>query len=275
MFASEESDNDKIEIFTTNLETGEASSIEIDKLEDVDVSEAPAFMPGDLTDNYSVIGDDQRMRIPQNLMNRVPYSCIGVIISEFPDGTVTRGTGVLFGPNDVVTAGHVLYDKGYGGVATKVYFAPATNGNLEFQYVGRKLAIPQEYMDTSATEYDYGVFDLGVNVGDTNGYLGWTTEVSQGDYLNITVYPGDKSGYEMWAATGNALSISSGMITYDTDTDTENGESGAPVFYLIGSNKHKFVAIHSGGSEAGQYNSGKRVDESLSNILYSYRNNLI
>lgn len=46
-------------------------------------------------------------------------ACVGVVRVENYSGKVSFGTGFLFGPNDVATAGHVLYDSKDKSIAKK------------------------------------------------------------------------------------------------------------------------------------------------------------
>jgi V8-like Glu-specific endopeptidase len=55
-----------------------------------------------------------------NASGAYPYTAIVSISVTFPDGTATNGSGVMVGPNDVLTAAHVVYSAVHGGAATNV-----------------------------------------------------------------------------------------------------------------------------------------------------------
>jgi V8-like Glu-specific endopeptidase len=49
-----------------------------------------------------------------------PYNTVAYLEATFADGNVFIGSGVMVGPNDVLTASHVVYSSVNGGVATSV-----------------------------------------------------------------------------------------------------------------------------------------------------------
>lgn len=119
-----------------NLSTGEESEIAIPESEQ---SETP-FIPN-IPTPFEIIGADERIPITGDALNLYPTSSVGVIHVTYEDQSSTYGTGWLFGPNDVATAAHVLYnDDGY--IATDVEFR--IGGNT---YTGTNIAVPGEYMN--------------------------------------------------------------------------------------------------------------------------------
>lgn len=136
-------------------------------------------------------------------MGNIPYSCLGVVIAEFSDGTSQYGTGCLFGPNDVVTAAHI-FRKDNESFAQSISFTPGVNGDYDSHthYTGRNLSIPEGYIESQYKVDDWATFTLSSNVGDSVGYLGWTTESFAGMGAQITGYPSDKPNFEMWLAGG-------------------------------------------------------------------------
>ena len=50
---------------------------------------------------------------PRDLSSK-PARQIVLVSAKFSDGSSTRGTGVLVGPNDILTAGHVVYSQRQG-----------------------------------------------------------------------------------------------------------------------------------------------------------------
>lgn len=230
-----------IKLYIKDLTTGEDDIIEIEERLDAEVMQGSAFSPT-ISENsiepYTIIGSDDRMRIPPKLMDRYPYCCIGVVIATLFDGTEVQGTGFLVGPDDVITAAHVLYDLVHGPV-TEAVFYPAVNGPL-----------------------------VGTTIGNTYGYLGWTTDSQLNDYVNIPGYPSDKPAYEMWAATGQISYIKEKTMTYTIDTAP--GNSGGPVLYLYGKYQNCVAAIHCAGGQSA-INHGKKVDATLANVFYNLR----
>lgn len=255
-----ETNQEVLTLVKTNLITGDVENIELDvpsseiKLEaDAYTGNSRKIMP------YSIIGEDERTRVPDILMSMHPYSSIGVVRAFFSDGSIKRGTGFLYGPNDVATAAHVIYDADLGPAKT-IRFYPGTNGSLTSAYLATVVAIPGEFMDTGALAYDYGVFDLSSNIGNSLGYFGWTQDVTVGNAVQITGYPGDKVAYQMWMAGKGISLVTEKTIGYYVDT--ESGQSGAPVYY---GTTCEIVGIHCQGGSFN--NSGKRVDNRLAAVL--------
>ena len=56
-----------------------------------------------------------------------PYTAICYVETTWKDGSHTRGTGAMVGPNDVLTAGQMLWDAEHGGSAVSVTVIPGYN----------------------------------------------------------------------------------------------------------------------------------------------------
>lgn len=58
-----------------------------------------------------------------------PYAMVGMLETTWPDGKISIGTCAIVGTNDVLTAGHCVYDPSHGGFATnfKFYFGADYN----------------------------------------------------------------------------------------------------------------------------------------------------
>lgn len=53
-----------------------------------------------------------------------PYTATALIIVTFPDGSKAAGTGAVVGPNDLLTATHVVYSPDHGGWASGISIYP-------------------------------------------------------------------------------------------------------------------------------------------------------
>ncbi len=269
--ASEKSNTEEIvEIYKKDFDTG------VEEIVDIRISSSAEVLNGDALNSTGassrkIIGSDDRVRIPDMLMNNAPYSCVGVVRVEYYGGKVSWGTGFLFGPNDVVTAGHILYDQKTKSIAKKISFIPQINGPYlsptgHATYTGRNMAIPKEFMDKNDIGYDYGVFSLDTNIGDSLGYFGWTTDATVGQTVQVLGYPGDKPKYELWMAGGQLASVDNVILTHYVDM--ENGQSGAPIFFSV---VNKIVGINVASGNGFEANIGRKVDQELANILYNTR----
>ena len=58
-----------------------------------------------------------------------PYAMIGMLETTWPDGRTSIGTCAIVGKNDVLTAGHCVFDPTHGGFATRfrIYFGADYN----------------------------------------------------------------------------------------------------------------------------------------------------
>lgn len=263
-------DTDTIKMYTADLEANEELVVEIPISSDPDVLDTEGYCPPDQISPNIIIDDDSRIRVPDIFMQFKPASCVGVVYAEFDNADDKFGTGTLFGPNDVVTAAHVLVDDN-GNLADAVYFYLAVNGDIEMhtRYTARNIQVPDAFIDNRNTANDWGIFELSNNVGNYSGYLGWTTNCSVGEHVQIYGYPDDKPDYEMWFAGDYITAVGSSTINYNVDTVA--GESGAAVINSQDASNQQIVAIHRGGQTSS--NIGKKVDSALASVLSNLRNN--
>ncbi len=252
-----------IEIFEKDLITGEETMENILISDDESVLNGESYQIEGIMPDI-IIGEDEMAPIPDFLLSVMPYSAIGRVYVEYFDGSAGYGTGFLFGPNDVATAAHVLFNK-KGSIAEKVTFWLPGRGGPVANYTGTQLAIPQEYMDgTDPIAYDWGMFHINSNIGNTVGYLGWTDRVSINDTVQVIGYPGS----EMRMAGRQIKVVGKYVIMYDVDTLP--GQSGAPV--LNRALDDRMVAIHNGGVDTLEMNQGCRITSRMASVLNKYRN---
>lgn len=260
--AGTESEENFIEIFEKDLVTGSETMENIAVSSDKNILTAEALQMEQPTPNI-IIGEDERAVVPDILLPLMPYSAIGRIRVQYYDGTWGIGTGFLFGPNDVATAAHVLYNDN-GSIARDVTFwLPGTGGPVA-NFTGTQLAIPREYMDSFDDNYDWGMFHINSNIGNSVGYLGWTTNISVNTTVQVIGYPST----QMMMAGKQVKSVTETEIRYDVDS--AGGQSGSPVLNRALNNQ--IVAIHTGGYESMQLNRGSRVTSRMASVLSSYRN---
>ena len=60
--------------------------------------------------------------VPSSEIRTGWYSKIGVVFVTWPDGLRTSATCAVVGQNDILTAGHVVYNPDRGGWATSFEF---------------------------------------------------------------------------------------------------------------------------------------------------------
>ncbi len=211
----------------------------------------------------AVIGDDNRFPIADT--TEYPYSAIAHLRMTFGDDSLWNGTAWFIGPHTLMTAGHNVWSRDpndtHFGWATRVEVMPGRNGAaLPFGwFTASRWDAPGEYKQAFGDQnYDYGVLVINEPLGNTVDWFGF--EVLSDDALfettaNVCGYPWDKPDGTMWCDAKQVSDIDS-MNVYDR-TDTEQEESGAPVFYQHENGRSYAVAIHN--FSATSANSGRRI----------------
>ena len=136
-----------------------------------------------------------------------PYTAICYVVATFPDGHSIRGTGAMVGPNDVLTAGQMLWDTEHGGAAVSVTVTPGYNdGVAPFgTFQGALISyfpIDQDgngIVNHDEVQWDVGIIGLSKNVGGQTGSFGIKTHPltgpnSEPESLILTGYPASLDG---------------------------------------------------------------------------------
>jgi len=192
-----------------------------------------------------------------------PNSVHGLVAVDF-DNTRCWGTGILIGPNIVLTAAHNLYDfdkRIYAKLET-MQFLPGINGQqLPFDFVEVEQHFISPNYITERTE-DYAILILKEPIGYKTGYFGLCPEPEdpESQDINIYGYPFDKvedrrNTYEMWRASGEVGRIDPvrGIISHVISTNL--GQSGSGVWYKKGRDYYIY-GVHISTSATGL---GKRA----------------
>ncbi len=183
-----------------------------------------------------------------------PYRKIVRLESYFAAGPL-YGTGVLVGPDLVLTAAHNVYDTARGKWTQDVWATPAQNGDATpyGSYQASRVFILKKYQEEKTgnkDSYDMALTKLSKPVDVRVGYLPLTTVVPIGSKIQVAGYPfaSDwKIGflYSMW---GQVSAQDGNLIQYQIDT--ESGQSGSPVL----NEKNEIVAVHTLGFVDGNQN---------------------
>lgn len=187
-----------------------------------------------------------------------PYSTVGIIFTTWQDGTVTSGTATVVGVNDILTAGHVVFnpDKGGWGKDFDFYFGADYNSvtdrfdSYQFSYsltsgFGWKGITwsDQIYTDSSNStntsseaQYDVAIIGLSVRVGDITGWMGLSWDYNYSQVLNQVGYPSDGTG--MMAGKVFVTRDYYYNLYHATTDGMGPGSSGGPLFtddsYVVG-----------------------------------------
>jgi V8-like Glu-specific endopeptidase len=211
-----------------------------------------------------IIGEDDRVQITNT--RAFPWRAICSLRIRAGNGTSWIGTGWLVAPRTVITAGHCVFMRDQGGWARSIEVIPGKDGaEMPFgSVVATRFASVVGWKRDGDREYDYGTIllpagqALGARVGHF-GFADYDDAALGGAQLNLSGYPGDKGmGATQWWHARKTKSVSARVIEYEIDT--VGGQSGAPVWRVVGSARHA-VGIHTNGLASG--NSATRIQANV------------
>ncbi len=221
----------------------------------------PAYFAGSLE---VIIGEDNRLRITNT--RAFPWRAVCALRIRAKDGTSWLGTGWLVSPRTLITAGHCVYMREHGGWARSIEVIPGKDGDAApfGQAVSATFGSVLGWTRDNDREYDYGAIILpsGHAFGDRVGHFGFADfddATLAGTRLNLSGYPGDKDlGSTQWWHAQKTKSVSPRTLQYEIDT--VGGQSGAPVWRVVGGARQA-VGIHTNGFSSG--NSATRIQANV------------
>ena len=183
-----------------------------------------------------IFGADDRVEITATTV--LPWSAIVQLDIVFPNGGAVA-TGVLIGPNDLLTVGHAVYSAEYGGFATEIRVSPGRSGPLEPYGIAQSIAfqvdprwVENDYAGAPIDpfSYDYALVTLDRPIGDSAGYLPvGVLDDPVGVAMEAAGYPADR-GYDfLYSTAGTVDSVDIDTLFFDDDLDLRGGQSGSPV----------------------------------------------
>lgn len=248
--------------FTTSADPSKSELIPSSEATTILPSQAPDFSEVEAIPE-GIIDSDNQILVTNTLLT--PYRQVVRLESFFASG-VLYGTGVMIGPDLVLTAAHNVYNIKQGQWTEDVLVIPAQNGEAEpyGKYQAGRIFMLKSYQneETGTSEsFDMAVIKLTQPVDSQVGFLPVSTEISDGNRIQVAGYPYPKTSdwkigfmYTMW---GEATSIKDNLIRYEIDT--ESGQSGSPVL----NQDNEIVGIHTLGFVDGNqvyiYNAARRI----------------
>lgn len=191
---------------------------------------------------------------------------------NFPSGASYGGTGVMVGPNDVLTASHALYMPDQGGAATSVTVTPANWGQAPYgQYTSNSFHYYTDFDPSNShmlmpggndglatltgSEHDIALVDLGTAVGNQTGWMQLDPNFTSGN-VNVTGFPA-AYGWQMVNDYTAASQSGESIINY-SGIQLNPGNSGGPVWYQGSDGQGHVAGVVStsgyGASVKGVYN---------------------
>jgi len=184
----------------------------------------------------------------------------GQIITVWPNGNQTKGTGVLISNRHVLTAAHNLYWPPFGGHARVAIFSPSFWGVTQpygYSYSVRSIT-HQGWADrpTHGGNYDIGLIRLAQPIGNQTGWMDltpWNNDPTQ--RVNLNGYDSDYlGGLAQLTRTGTVQTIIDWPLSinsrYRGTWFAPAGVSGGPVWY-IQSGRFKVIGVATSNSGMG------------------------
>lgn len=189
-----------------------------------------------------------------------PYSGVCYIIATFPDGTMNAATGFVVGPNDVLTASHVIHNTDYGGLAETITVYPGHDGGTS--PFGAFTAARVEYLIADAdgnglltkaeSGNDFALLGLDSRVGDSTGLF----SLDPGGNASVLEFTGYPSTYRvdnearLVTDTGSAVPDTLNDVYTYVGIESQPGSSGSPLWYTAADGTARAVGVGSTGDWA-------------------------
>ena len=206
-----------------------------------------------------------------------PWRAVVQVQVKWSDGTSTVGSGAVVGPNDVLTAAHVVYDPARGR-AENITVTPGVNGTerpfgsfgvSNFQYY--KVGGYSGTLSRSEVRSDVAILQVEnpTPIGETTGWFGLRAlgmREGQTANLNSAGYPTTfASDGPRMVRTFDDERFEDGIWEHSISEQTGRswgGHSGAP-YFVLEDGERAIVGVHSTSAEATHISSsifGRLVD---------------
>lgn len=183
-----------------------------------------------------------------------PWRTAVSIYVRWSNGAITRGSGVMVGRNDVLTAAHVVYNPARGSPVS-IRVIPGQNGsNTPFGIIDgarwNYYAIryqPNGNLTADQSAWDMAVIGLRQNTGNTTGWLGIAANQTQTTTRNLIHYPSAyqvnfqnlRQMYSYGSVSYSNTSSGNGVLNIG-NLNISPGSSGGGI-YIIASNGNRYV----------------------------------
>jgi len=182
---------------------------------------------------------DDRLAITTNA-STTPYSAYLQVAAQFSDGSVLQSSGVMIGPNDVLTAANAIYSQAHGGWATSIQVTPGRYGDLKpfGVHSASQISAPLAWQNSSDLSSDYSLLGLATDIGYVTGWVevGYAGTLSSlSNYTLSTLgYPTDQGGNTLYYSNGSVDEVVANELVFTDDLDMMAGQNGSPVVFNSG-----------------------------------------
>lgn len=243
--------------------------------DDNDEMESPPFNPEGTVESPKILSpmadDDEEGEKEITTTTEFPYSAIVYVVAKFEKGgeTSTReGTGAMVGQSEVLTAGHMVYDKDYG-YATSFSITPGGPNSGRPTYTTKRSISNNNWTVDSKYSYDYALILL--DDKPDVGYYG-IRKPSSNNLIKVSEYgfPPNKDFGTMWRLTGPVFYKDS--LVFLTYGKSSAGYSGGPV---VEPNDNQYIiGVCSGGGvtkDEKDYFLSVRMSDHLYNFIVEHK----
>ena len=202
-----------------------------------------------------------------------PWQMICLLKITAKDGSSFIGTGWIAGPRLVVTAGHCLYHEDLlGGWADDVQVLPGHCDSLPATtYKGLRFETSMEWRYKGDENLDIGAVFVAEDIGSIHGTFGVGTypeNFYRERLVNISGYPIDYYGDAQVHHANRIKTVTKSKLYYDVDT--EQGQSGSPVWVYESDelNNPIVIGVHAhGAGNTDDGNSGVRITHQVFQLI--------
>lgn len=198
-----------------------------------------------------------------------PYTAATLIVVTFPDGFKAAGTGAMVGPNDLLTATHVVYSPEHGGWASAVSIYPGADFNavtgviedaphvvegFRWQFDGWPT---QSFADGSnatfsraESQYDVALIGLSKAIGAQTGWFGLAPGYDAPQWASVLGYASGTTGLmngKAWVTRDASAAVYVATDTPGTDL-LGAGSSGGPLYVTDSNGLPTIIGVKSAGS---------------------------
>jgi V8-like Glu-specific endopeptidase len=220
-----------------------------------------------------VFGNDDRVRVADNLLRANPWRQICALRILSKTGKTYVGTGWFIAPRVLATAGHCVYLQNEGGWAQSIDVIPALRGEQEPYGRTRstRFRAVDGWVKGQARDFDYAAIvlndaSLGTRLG--NFAVNPLDDAAlKGAHAKISGYPADRDRATFQYFHERPLQPST-QTRLNYDIDTFGGQSGSPIWVDTEQSGLVAVGIHTTGSATG--NSGTRINANVLGNLVSW-----
>lgn len=206
-----------------------------------------------------VCGEDGRQRVEEPF--NWPYSVFGKLMCDFGDEE-SHGSAVMIGPHHALTCAHKVFNQRLNKWAEKAIFMPCLGGT-EGGFTN--INVSRSYIYNSWKKGEKSEFNLALLILDQDIGLkiGWAGLFSAHDSVlksmepELTGYPEDKGGKQMWTMSGPLKNVKDSELTYLIDTYAGQGGGG---IWVLDNGSPYVLGIHTSGNKSKEENIGTRIN---------------